>query len=246
MSDLRRHDVGASKSPSFEVRVAPGRWTIAVEHAVRPATRSGRARNARERILDALVQTVARRGYEATSIERVLAVAEVPQALFEEHFEGKQDCLLAALDYLVQALRRVVRQAVAGQTSWSEQIRLGLQMLLTALACNPDGARVACVEYPAAGEPAIARMRAAVADFVPVLEQGRAEALQTGHLPPQTSEAIVGGIAAVIGRHVFENRTSELPELLPDLLFFALVPYLGQHWALAIAGETSMSTGRLY
>ncbi len=242
MSDLRRHGAGASEPPTFEVPVPSERWTIAVEHALRPAARSGRARNARERVLDALVQTVARRGYEATSIEQVLAVAEVPQAVFEEHFEGKQDCLLAALDYLVEALQRVVRQAVAGQTSWPEQVRLGLQMLLTALACHPDGARVACVEYLAAGRPAIARMRAATAYFVPALERGRAEALETTHLPPQTSEAIVGGIAAIVNRHVFEDRTSELPDLLPDLLFFALMPYLGQHWALAIAGEASVST----
>ncbi len=242
MSDVRRQGASAWEPHTFEVQVPPERWTIAVEHAVCPATRSGRARNARERILDALVQTVARRGYEETSIDRVLAVAEVPRAVFEEHFEGKQDCLLAALDYLIEALRRVVRQAVAGQTSWPEQVRLGLQMLLTALACHPDGARVACIEYLAAGRPAIARMRDAIADFVPALERGRAEALETNHLPPQTSEAIVGGIAAIVGRHVFEDRTSELPELLPDLLFFALMPYLGQHWALAIASEASALT----
>jgi AcrR family transcriptional regulator len=245
MSDVRGQGTNAWEQRTFEVQVPPGRWTIAVEHAVRPATRCGRARNARERILDALVQTVARRGYEETSIERVLTVAEVPRAVFEEHFEGKQDCLLAALDYLIEALRRVVRQAVAGQTSWPEQVRLGLQMLLTALACHPDGARVACIEHLAAGGPAIDRMRAAIAEFVPALERGRAEALETTHLPPQTSEAIVGGIAAIVGRHVFEDRASELPELLPDLLFFALMPYLGQHWALAIAGEASASTARL-
>jgi AcrR family transcriptional regulator len=245
MSDLRRHGASASELPASEVRVPPERWAVAVEHAVRPALRSGRTRNARERIIDALIQTVARRGYEATKIEQVLDVAEVPRALFEEHFEGKQDCLLTALDYLVEAFTRVVKQAVAGQTSWSEQVRLGLQMLLTALACHPDGARVTCVEYLAAGEPAIARMRAAVASFVPALELGRAEALETTHLPPQTSEAIVGGITAIVQRHVFEDRTAELPDLLPDLLFFAMMPYLGQHWALAIAGETGASAQQL-
>jgi AcrR family transcriptional regulator len=237
MSDLRRHGVSASELPASEVRDPPERWTAAVEHAVRPALLSGRTRTARERILDALVQTVARRGYEATTIQQVLDLAEVPRALYEEHFESKQDCLLTALDGLVEALKRVVVQAITGQTSWTEQVRLGLQMLLTALACHPDGARVACVEYLAAGEPAIERMRGAIASFVPALELGRAEALETTHLPPQTSEAIVGGIAAIIHRHVFEDRTAELPDLLPDLLFFALMPYLGQHWALAVAGD---------
>jgi hypothetical protein len=98
---------------------------------------------------------------------------------------------------------------------------------------------VALVECLSAGEPAIARLRSAMASFVPILEEGRRSAgspEDTDHLPPQTSEAVVGGIASILHRRVLEDRTSELPALLRDLLYFALMPYLGHERALVAAG----------
>ncbi len=234
-----RHRAGAAAplTPS-EVAIPCTPWTIAVEHAMDSELPTGRPPHPRRRILDAFVQTVARRGYDATTVARVTRLARVPTPLFEEHFEGKQDCLLAALDELLEGLERIVIERIAGQAPWSERVRLALQTLLAALACHPDGARVAFVEYLSAGEPARARMRAAAASVVPALEQGRAQARDTDHLPPQASEAVVGGIAAILHRHVLEGNTAELPSLLPDLLYFALIPYLGHEPALRAAAAS--------
>jgi AcrR family transcriptional regulator len=219
-------------------------------------------------MLDALVWTVARRGYDRTTVERVLRLAKVPRPLFDEHFEDKQDCLLAALEDLIGQIERTISERVSESTSWSERVRRGLQALLEALAHDPDGARVVLVECLSAGDPALARLRTAMASFVPVLEQGRrshsrdgggrcggdpcgddatgddtAEGTDTGHLPPQASEAVVGGIASILHRRVLEGHTAELPSLLGDLLYFALMPYLGHDRALA-AAESARSTGR--
>jgi AcrR family transcriptional regulator len=200
-------------------------------------------RDPRRRILDALVQTVALRGYDRTTIERVLALAEVPAPVFDEHFEDKQDCLLAALDELIGQIERAISERIDGSTSWSERVHLGLQALLVELAGHPDAARVVLVECLGAGEPAIARLRSAVQSFVPALEAGRGSAeavgIDIGHLPPQASEAVVGGIASILHRRVLEHRTAELPALLGDLLYFALMPYLGHERALAAAGSAS-------
>lgn len=199
-----------------------------------------RSPDPRRRVLDALVQTVALRGYDRTTIDHVLHVAEVPEPVFDEHFEDKQDCLLVALDELIGRIGCTISKRIDGVTSWSERVRVGLQTLLAALACDPDGARVAFVECLSAGEPAIERVRSAVACFVPVLEEGRsAQAISAEQLPPQTSEAIVGGIAGILHRRVLEDRTAELPALLGDLLYFAVMPYLGHDGALAAARSAS-------
>jgi AcrR family transcriptional regulator len=190
----------------------------------------------RRRIVDALIATVAQRGYDRTTLERVLHVAEVPAPVFDEHFENKQDCFLQALDELIGRLECAVLERIARPLPWPERIRVGLQTLLYALAGHPDGARVAMVESLSAGEPAVERLRCALASFVPVLEEGLALAPSTEHLPPLTSEAVVGGIAAIVHRRVLEGHTAELPALLPDLLYFALMPYLGHHRALSAAG----------
>jgi AcrR family transcriptional regulator len=213
---------------------------FAVDQAVHPDLRAARSPDPRRRILDALVRIVALRGYDRTTIEDVLLLAEVPEPIFDEHFEDKQDCLLVALDDLIGRIECTILKRIDGSTSWSERVRLGLQTLLAALACNPDGARVVFVECLSAGEPAIARVHCAMASFVPFLEEGRsAQAASTDHLPPQTSEAVVGGIAAILHRRALEHHTAELPALLGDLLYFALMPYLGHDQALAAAGSVS-------
>jgi len=163
-------------------------------------------------------------------------VAEVPAPVFDEHFENKQDCFLQAFDELIGRLERTVLQRTARPLPWPERIRLGLQTLLRGLAADPAGARLAIVESLSAGEPAVARLRCALASFVPPLEEGLALAPCTEHLSPLTAEAVVGGIAAIVHRRVLEDHTDELPALLPDLLYFALMPYLGHHRALRAAG----------
>jgi AcrR family transcriptional regulator len=199
----------------------------------------------RRSILEALMRTIALRGYDRTTIDRVLSSAEVPAPVFDEHFEDKQDCLLAALDQLIGEIEGAISRRIADSTCWSERVAIGLETLLAAFAGDPDSARVALVECLSAGEDAIARVRSAIAKTVPVLEGGRrgdglegVSAPDTAHLPAQTSEAVAGGIASILHRRVLEGRTSELPALLPDLLYFALMPYLGHERAL-VASEAA-------
>ena len=207
--------------------------------ALEPSAPAGSA-DPRRDILDALVRTIALRGYDRTTIDRVLQAAGVPAPVFDEHFENKQDCLLAALDELIARIGGAISERVGDSERWSERVRIGLETLLAAFAGDPDGARVALVECLSAGEVAIGRVRAAIARTVPVLEMGRLGAgaaersdADPSHLPAQTSEAVAGGIASILHRRVLEGRTAELPELLPDLLYFALLPYLGHECALA-------------
>lgn len=195
----------------------------------------------RGRIFEALIETVARRGYDCTTIERVLSVAQVPAPVFDEHFENKQDCFLQALEELIGRLEGQLLESVHRAGSWPERIQLGLQALLTALAEHPDGARVMLVEYLSAGEASVARLHYALARLMPILDEGRAHAADRGsidirYLPPQTSMAVVGGIASIVHRRVLEGHTAELPALLPDLLYFALMPYVGHHRAMITAG----------
>jgi AcrR family transcriptional regulator len=192
-------------------------------------------------IFAAMIETVALRGYDRTTIERVLSVAEIPAPVFDEHFENKQDCFLQALDDLVNRLEQQLLDSLHQTASWPERIGLGLQTLLTALAEQPDGARVGMVECLSAGDASVTRLHSALARFVPILEEGRAHgaeegSIDVGQLPSQISAAVVGGIASIVHRRVLEGRTAELPALLPDLLYFALLPYLGQERAIAAAG----------
>ncbi len=200
---------------------------------------SSPSRDPRRRVLDEFVRTVARVGYEHTTIEGVFVRAKVPEPVFYEHFEDLQDCMLAALDEQLCWIENAVSKYAARSETWPGRVHRGLLALLETLACDPEGTRLALVECLAAGEPAVARLHRAVAGCVPALEQGlscpEAAGIDTEHLPPQISEAIAGGIASILHRRALERHTDELPDLLPDLLYFALMPYLGHDRALTIS-----------
>jgi AcrR family transcriptional regulator len=194
-----------------------------------------RSPNPRTRVLEALIATVSYRGYDRSTIERVLQTAEVPAAVFDEHFDDKEDCFLQALDeFLARTERRILEQ-VEREVPWPERVRSGLGALLAALTEDPDGARVLLVECLSAGAAADERHRALLRIFPPLLEEGRFHSADPDHLPPGTSEALVGGIAAILHRRALEDRTGELPRLLGDLAYFALLPYMGHHRAILAA-----------
>jgi AcrR family transcriptional regulator len=202
-----------------------------------------RCADPRRRIFDAMIETVAHRGYDLTTIERVLSAAQVPAPVFDEHFETKQECFLQTLDALIARFEQTLAARVPGpgRAPWPERIRLGLETLLGELADHPDSARVALVECLSAPEAAVARLHRALARLAAVLDEGRAQAAgrdgaDIGCLPPQISTAVVGGIASIVHRRVLENQTAELPELLPELLYFALMPYLGHAGAIGASG----------
>jgi AcrR family transcriptional regulator len=196
--------------------------------------------DARRKILDALIETTVRAGYDHTCIERVLSAANLPEATFYAFFESLEDCFVQAGDELINEFELVVLGQMSGGASWPERIRLGLKALLGAVARHPDRAHFVMIECLQAGEPSAERLRSAEAMFAVVLEEGAEYATSVEHLPvehlsPLTAEGIVGGIVAIVHSRVHEENTEELPELLGELLYFALMPYIGHERALASA-----------
>jgi AcrR family transcriptional regulator len=190
----------------------------------------------RRRLLDAMIETVARRGYDRTTISRVLRGADLQEAVFTEHFHDKHDCFSQAADDLIGRAELAALEQFHSDAPWHERVRAALESLLWALASNPDGARVALVEMLSAGPDACERQRSALSLFASLIEQGRAQCPDGEHLPAQTSEAIVGGIASILHRRVLQANTAELPALHADLTYFALLPYLDHERAMAVAG----------
>ncbi|MFZ1155910.1 MAG: TetR/AcrR family transcriptional regulator [Solirubrobacteraceae bacterium] len=190
----------------------------------------------RRRLLDAIIETVALRGYDRTTVSRVLSSANVQEAVFSEHFHDKHDCFLQAVDDLIGNAERSALDQFQRAIPWPERVHLALRSLLDALASHPDGARVVLVEMLGAGPAACERYRSAFTLLTSLVEQGRPQSPHAEHLPPQTSEAIVGGIASIVHRRVLQGDTAELPLLHADLTYFALLPYLDHERALRVAG----------
>ena len=54
-------------------------------------------RNQRERLFAAMVATVAKKGYEATTVADLVELSGVSRSAFYQHFEGRQACFLATV-----------------------------------------------------------------------------------------------------------------------------------------------------
>lgn len=189
----------------------------------------------RARLLDAVIATVAYRGYDRTTVERVRQVADVPAAVFEEHFEDKEDCFVQALDAFVERVELRMVAQLGREVAWPERVRSGLSALLDSLAQDADGARAVLVECLSAGAAASERYLTLLRMFPALLEEGRFHSAYPDLLTETIADALVGGVLGILHRRALEDRTGELPRLLGDLAYFVLVPYLGHHRALVAA-----------
>jgi AcrR family transcriptional regulator len=185
------------------------------------------ARSQRERLLEAAVRVVAEKGYGATTVADLTREAGISRSTFYAMFEDKEACFLAAYDSVVEALVRRIAAAYEGEERWPQRARAGLAALLEALAEEPAVARLAMVDVGAAGPAAQRRYRAALQRLTPLFEEGRDFAPGGRRLPANTSRMAIGAVAGLISDELAEGRAEYLPNLLSDLLFATLVPYIG-------------------
>jgi AcrR family transcriptional regulator len=205
-----------------------------------PAGRHGLPRefieqNQRERIITALVDTVAERGYNATTVAHITKAASVSRRTFYEHFADKEACFLAAYEMVADHIRSSMRAAAESFGEWPQQVRAALATMLRFLAAEPELARLCMVEPVAAGGEIAARYRATMQDFVAILKAGRPAHSGERPLPEATEETLVGGIVSLVVREISAGRTAELEKLLPDLTELILAPYLGLEEAERLA-----------
>lgn len=190
------------------------------------------AESHRERLIRAMVRQVAEHGYDQVSVADVVEEAGVSRTAFYEEFAGKDDCLFAAYDALVDDLLERIRDSFAPDDPWPVKVRVALKALLNDLAAHPELARMATVDLPSAGPDAHERYRGAIERFLPFFRQGRVYANPSTEFPPDVELMAVGGAEAIVFDEVVAGRATKLPTLLPDILFALLVPYLGPEKAV--------------
>jgi AcrR family transcriptional regulator len=185
------------------------------------------AANQRERLITAIADSLDERGYDHTTVSAISSRAGVSKSDFYRHFASKDECFFAAYDEAVERLRGEVLTACAGWGAWGEGVCAGLAAALTGLAAEPAQANLLLVEGLRAGPGVYGRFQGAVESFVPYLRDGAPPGTSAGRPPEAADEAVVGGIASLLGRRVLAGETDRLDRFFPELAEFALTPYLG-------------------
>jgi AcrR family transcriptional regulator len=190
-------------------------------------SRSFVVHNQRERILDALANLAAAKGYGATTIPEIVQEAAVSVQAFYEHFSGKEDAFLVAYEIGHRKALAIVERAYESEEDWPAAVRTGIAMLLEFLASEPAYAHLALIDALTASPKAAEVAHDGMSAYAGMLEPG----LQfnvNGNPPTAVSvEATAGALFELCFVYVATERTRELPRLLEVAGDIALRPFLG-------------------
>jgi AcrR family transcriptional regulator len=199
-------------------RLPPGRHSVPADEV---------ARQQRQRLLAAMLDAVGEQGYLTTSVADLLGRAGVSRRSFYEQFSDKEDCFLQAHDHITHVAHEAVVETLRDQPSWRDGLRASLDLLLRTAAANPRYARAWLVEVLAIGPEGLRRRDAALAPFEAFLETGRTEAPDGVAIPAAVAETLVGGMIETIATRLMHDDADQLPELLDQLVYWGLVPFVG-------------------
>jgi AcrR family transcriptional regulator len=190
----------------------------------------------RERLMAALATVVFEKGYEQTTITDIVTRAEIARPTFYKHFADRQECFLATFDALVGHLDSRMRETMAAETAWADQVAAAAIECLRVFSANPEAASVCLVEPAAVGEAIRPSLDEATERLISVLNLDRSQMTKPGKAPAVgIEEPLVDGVLALLGANVVAGRTAHLEELAAEVIASVLGPYIGFGEAKKIA-----------
>jgi AcrR family transcriptional regulator len=188
------------------------------------------AADQRERLYEATIEAVDERGFVATTISDLVKRAGVSRRSFYEHFENKEECLLATYDVLIERLTARIATAYDPKAELDLQIEAIVEALFAASSDRPDAARLVSVEMGAAGPIGIERWARDAEQLTHFIMAVFEHAPGPGTIPEPVARAIVGALRAILYARVRRERTSralkaELQKLTPDIVTWIMSFY---------------------
>lgn len=198
----------------------------------RPFEERQAASNPAERLLRALAAVVAERGYPETTVADVVDRAKTSQRTFYEHFQNKEDAMVAALDSGSAQMLAAALPAFRRAQDWQHAVQATQEAMFSFGVQEPEYARLGAVEMYAAGKRALEQRESVTELMEGLLTQGYE--LNPG-IPKITSEAIGGALYALFYDYVKERGPESLPEMVPVAVYMTLTPFIGAEEACALA-----------
>jgi AcrR family transcriptional regulator len=189
----------------------------------------------RERILDAVMELLADKGYQALTITEIAQLAAISLTTFYAHFAGKDQAVVAALNRGGDRLLQTIQPVLAEAPDWAHGVGAGLHALFAYLALERPYARFGGVEvHPAS--PLVVEVRDRLMAAAQAFLAGGYE--RHPHVDPIVGEAIGASIDAMVFDQLARGDRARLYGLAPTATYLALVPFVGIDQACAIANAS--------
>jgi AcrR family transcriptional regulator len=197
----------------------------------------------RDKLLRAMLEELVGKGYGDASVETARKGAGVSAAEFEAEFGDKDGCLFAAYDRLTDTMVAQASADCERDEPWPDRVRIGLERLLQAIAAQPEMARALTRSFPGIRPAAYERYVGLLSRFVPFMREGRDYSGVDEELPGEVELLAVGAAEAIIFSEVDAGRAERLPQMLPEILFSVLVPFMGPDRAADEMRSAAIITG---
>ncbi|MFE3191804.1 TetR/AcrR family transcriptional regulator [Nocardia sp. NPDC059240] len=191
------------------------------------ATREALLISQRGRLLEGISECVELKGYAATTLTDIVGRARVSRSTFYEHFAGKEECFVAAVEAgadllytrLCEEMARLEHPDVRGLVTNS------LITYCEVIVAEPQLSRLVLVEAIKAGGAAVDRHDASLDMFAALYTEFQQRAREESSAVPRVNDAqlalIIDAIAERTRRLVERGEIDQLPQHIPDLRDFA-------------------------
>jgi AcrR family transcriptional regulator len=202
------------------------------QHVQGPFSPASSAEHARLR--EAAMQLIVERGWAATDLGQVLERAGIDHSAFEREFTDLKDCCFQIYIAGIAEFDRIVFAAVDAAEGWPDRLRAAAYAAVRYVQARPLESRFNFIEMLEGGERAQVYRDRYVNRIVDLIDEGRACLEDPDSLSREVAVSVFGSIYLFIqGRMNAGADLAEVDGLVPDMMFMAVLPYVGAERAEA-------------
>jgi AcrR family transcriptional regulator len=180
-----------------------------------------------QRICRALVSVIDERGYAETSLDDLLARADVDLPTFRRSFTSLDECFVEVWKRYMHSLTEPLFAAYSAQPTWRDGMRAFRWELCRLIVEDHQRARICMVEINYGGDLAQGTRDLVLGAYVELVHLGRQEAGSRPGVRREQAEAVVGAVWDRAGRIINEGDDEAFIDEAPELLYLIFLPYLG-------------------
>lgn len=178
-----------------------------------------------------MIEMVGDHGFEAVGIEALCERAHVGRAHFDRCFADLEDCFLGLHQEVVSLLCARVAAACDGPEAWHDRVWAAGLAAMRFLQEDPARARFLVVAVNGVSPGAQTSRDRIVQGIADLLDGGRGEVGGERPVSRCTAEIAAGAVYGTVLDKVESGSVERGEEFLPELVYLAVMPYLGSRAA---------------
>jgi AcrR family transcriptional regulator len=183
----------------------------------------------RQRLLDALEDSIAEDGYSRTTVADIVRRARTSRRTFYEHFDSREACFVALLTDANADQVRQIAAAVAPGEPWRTQVRQAVEAWISSGESRASLMLSWIRDVPSLGNAARRLQRDAMENFIAMVQTlGGSEEFRSAGIGPVSRQRVImllGGLRELTAITVEEGgRMSDITEEAVDASIALLSP----------------------